>query len=55
MRGVFFRLHLVSGRAEWAMAFSPREIKVVRRTAQGFRDDHRFFLEIRAAFPGNFG
>lgn len=28
-------------------------IKVIKRTAYGFRDDHYFFLKIRAAFPGN--
>lgn len=28
-------------------------IKVIKRMAYGFRDDHYFFLKIRAAFPGN--
>jgi transposase len=28
-------------------------IKVIKRMAYGFRDDHYFFLRIRAAFPGN--
>ena len=27
-------------------------IKVIKRMAYGFRDDHYFFLKIRAAFPG---
>jgi len=27
--------------------------KVIKRMAYGFRDDHYFFLKIRAAFPGN--
>lgn len=27
-------------------------IKVIKRVAYGFRDDHYFFLKIRAAFPG---
>lgn len=27
--------------------------KVIMRMAYGFRDDYHFFLEIRAAFPGN--
>jgi transposase len=26
-------------------------IKVIKRMAYGFRDDHYFFLKIRAAFP----
>ena len=26
--------------------------KVIKRMAYGFRDDHYFFLKIRAAFPG---
>lgn len=30
-------------------------IKVLKRTAYGFRDDEYFFLKIRAAFPGNTG
>lgn len=29
------------------------KIKVIKRMAYGFRDDHYFFLKIRAAFPGN--
>jgi len=29
------------------------KIKVIKRTAYGFRDDAYFFLKIRAAFPGN--
>ena len=29
------------------------KIKVIKRIAYGFRDDHYFFLKIRAAFPGN--
>ena len=29
------------------------KIKVLKRTAYGFRDDDYFFLKIRAAFPGN--
>ncbi len=29
------------------------KIKVIKRVAYGFRDDHYFFLKIRAAFPGN--
>ena len=37
------------------MAFSPGEIKVVKRMAYGCRDDHDVFLRIRAAFPGNPG
>ena len=37
------------------MAFSPGEIEVVKRMADGFRDDHEVFLKIRAAFPGNPG
>jgi Transposase len=28
-------------------------IKVIQRMAYGFRDDHYFFLKIRAGFPGN--
>lgn len=28
-------------------------IKVIKRMAYGYRDDHYFFLKIRAAFPGN--
>nr|ART35514.1 A398 [uncultured bacterium] len=28
------------------------KIKVIKRIAYGFRDDHYFFLKIRAAFPG---
>lgn len=28
------------------------KIKVIKRNAYGFRDDHYFFLKIRAAFPG---
>lgn len=28
------------------------KIKVIKRMAYGFRDDHYFFLKIRAAFPG---
>lgn len=28
------------------------KIKVIKRTAYGFRDDAYFFLKIRAAFPG---
>lgn len=28
-------------------------IKVIKRMAYGYRDDHYFFLRIRAAFPGN--
>lgn len=28
------------------------KIKVIKRVAYGFRDDHYFFLKIRAAFPG---
>jgi transposase len=28
------------------------KIKVMKRTAYGYRDDHYFFLRIRAAFPG---
>ena len=28
-------------------------IKVIKRMAYGFRDDHYFFLRIRAAFPGH--
>ena len=28
-------------------------IKVIKRMAYGFRDDHYYFLKIRAAFPGN--
>lgn len=28
------------------------KIKVIKRSAYGFRDDHYFFLKIRAAFPG---
>ncbi|SPK77287.1 protein of unknown function (plasmid) [Cupriavidus taiwanensis] len=31
----------------WRMAYG------VWRMAYGFRDDHYFFLKIRAAFPGN--
>lgn len=31
------------------------KIKVIKRTAYGFRDDDYFFLKIRAAFPGNAG
>ncbi len=31
------------------------KIKVIKRMAYGFRDDHYFFLKIRAAFPGNPG
>jgi transposase len=31
------------------------KIKVIKRMAYGFRDDHYFFLKIRAAFPGNTG
>jgi hypothetical protein len=27
------------------------KIKVIKRMAYGFRDDAKFFLEIRAAFP----
>lgn len=29
------------------------KIKVIKRIAYGYRDDHYFFLKIRAAFPGN--
>ena len=29
------------------------KIKVIKRMAYGFRDDHYFFLRIRHAFPGN--
>lgn len=29
------------------------KIKVIKRIAYGFRDDHYFFLKIRSAFPGN--
>jgi hypothetical protein len=29
------------------------KIKVIKRMAYGFRDDHYFFLKIRAGFPGN--
>ena len=50
MRG-FFGLFNV----EWAMAFSPGEIEVIKRMACGFRDDHDVFLKIRAAFPSNPG
>ncbi|MDQ2890700.1 MAG: transposase, partial [Gemmatimonadota bacterium] len=28
------------------------KIKVLKRTAYGYRDDAYFFLKIRAAFPG---
>lgn len=28
------------------------KLKVIERTACGFRDDAYFFLKIRAAFPG---
>jgi len=28
-------------------------IKVFKRSAYGYRDEEHFFLEIRAAFPGN--
>jgi transposase len=31
------------------------KIKVIKRTAYGYRDDDCFFLKIRAAFPGNAG
>lgn len=31
------------------------QIKVIKRKAFGFRDDHYFFLKVRAAFPGNPG
>jgi transposase len=31
------------------------KIKVIKRTAYGFRDHDYFFLKIRAAFPGNAG
>jgi len=31
------------------------KIKVIKRMAYGFRDHDYFFLEIRAAFPGNAG
>ena len=30
-------------------------IKLIKRMAYGFRDDHYFFLKIRAAFPGKPG
>lgn len=29
-------------------------IKVIKRRADGYRDEEYFFLKIRAAFPGNF-
>lgn len=29
------------------------KIKVLKRTAYGYRDDAYFFLKIRSAFPGN--
>ncbi|WP_415859041.1 transposase [Burkholderia pyrrocinia] len=28
-------------------------IKVIKRRADGYRDDESFFVKIRAAFPGN--
>ncbi len=31
------------------------KIKVIKRMAYGYRDEDYFFLEIRAAFPGNGG
>ena len=52
MRGFFGGgLDLVSDRVEGAMAFSPGEIKVIKRMAYGCRDDHDDFLKIPAAFP----
>lgn len=43
--------------ARWPLNTSVLEginnkIKVIKRMAYGFRDDHYFFLKIRAAFPG---
>ena len=29
------------------------KIKVIKRTAYGYRDNDDFFLKIEAAFPGN--
>lgn len=44
--------------ARWPLHTSVLEgvnnkIKVIKRSAYGFRDDEYFFLKIRAAFPGN--
>ena len=50
-------LHGILAHCRWPLHTSLLEginnkIKVIKRMAYGFRDDHYFFLKIRAAFPG---
>lgn len=50
-------LHGIVAHARWPLHTSLLEginnrIKVIKRTAYGFRDEEYFFLKIRAAFPG---
>jgi len=50
-------LHGILAHCQWPLHTSVLEginnkIKVIKRMAYGFRDDHYFFLKIRAAFPG---
>ena len=51
-------LHGILAHCRWPLHTSLLEginnkIKVIKRMADGFRDDQYFFLKIRAAFAGN--
>jgi transposase len=50
-------LHGILAHSRWPLHTSLIEginnrIKVIKRTAYGFRDEEYFFLKIKAAFPG---
>lgn len=44
---------ILAGRGTNLVEGINNRIKVIKRMAYGLRDDHYFFLKIRAAFPGN--